>query len=224
MSLNPICRAASIAACVALVACVGDAPSQAPTPKIKAELKSDNGKDGISFREVLNIAKNRAEMSCPELNLGSLKAYGLKSVANSKLVEADDTTRLLAESVGGSAYEAIEKELKCHCDRGAPMPGYEIFERRQYLQENRRNRRINQTYASFYPKDDTGQLRFLKPGEEIDRAVLEQLPPAAKTERYDNCGAQCKAARKRTNAKAVAEGKPEPFPNLQYPRKQACTK
>ncbi len=139
---------------VLLSSCVSEAPKQSTGPKVTAKLVKDDGKNkGTSFKEALEIAANRAEVSCIELTLGSLQAFVLKSVGNSKLVEADDKTRLLAGAIGGSADKLIEQERQCHCDRGVAMLGYEIFERRNHLQKNKRNRTINQSFIKFYPKD-----------------------------------------------------------------------
>lgn len=222
MNVRTIGAAAIVLALLALAACTSESEQQRG-PLLKAEIvPSDAGKKGISFREVLQIAANRSEMSCFELTLGSLYAGALKNVADPRLVEADESTRLLAGSIGGKADKLIESELACHCDRGAPMPGYEVFERREQLLQNRRAPRISAELAAFYPKDETGQPRFLSNGEKLERAVLDQLPAAPAKARYDDCDRLCKEARKRTNAKAVAEGQPEPFPNLEYPRKQPC--
>lgn len=172
--------------------------------------------------DVKALVKNRAKLSCIELSLASLQATQLNVIAASKSVKASSATRKLARSVGKSASAAIAKEEQCHCDRGAAMPGYEIFERRLHLQKSKRNKRINRTLINFYPKDATGKPRFLRIGEPLDDRILAQLPPPIANKRFDDCGRSCKRARKRTNAAAVAAGKPEPFPNLEYPRKKAC--
>jgi hypothetical protein len=207
-----------------LSGCADVAP-QPKGPSVTATLVPDNGKNsGISFKQVLNIANNSSELSCIELTLGSLQANALTSISNPRIVKASDATRALAGAVGRKATVAIDKELLCHCDRGAAMPGYEIFERRQHLQKNKKNRSLNASLTDFYPKDTAGKPRFLEPGEKLSKATLNKLPLPLSSKRFDDCGRSCKAARKRTNASAVAAGKPEPYPNLQYPLKKSCKK
>ena len=127
------------------------------------------------------IAKNRAKLSCVELTVGSLKASGLTVIATSKSVIAGGAARKLARSVGKSASAAIEREEKCHCDRGAAMAGYEIYERRLHLQKNKRNKRLNKKLINLYPKDANGKPRFLAIGEKLDNSILAQLPPPRAT-------------------------------------------
>jgi hypothetical protein len=102
------------------------------------------------------------------------------------------------------------------------MPGFELYERRDHLIKSLKNDVIRPELASFFPKDEKGKPRFLHFGELVTDAVLEKLPPTPIKDRLDNCPEDCKASRKRTNAKAVAEGKPEPYPLLQYPKKLLC--
>jgi hypothetical protein len=146
----------------------------------------------------------------------------LSIVAKAQSISADATTRAVADAVAKRAGPQIDKELECHCDGGVAQPGYELFERRLLLQKTRTNRTLNSEFISYYPKDAAGQPRFLEIGEPISRATLGKLPPAPQKERFDDCGRKCKAARARTNAAAVAAGKPEPWPNLQRPRKAQC--
>lgn len=208
---------------VFLTSCVAENPKQSSGPRVTAKLVKDDGKNqGVSIKEVLEIAANRAEISCIELTLGSLQAYVLKSIGNPNIVKADKQTQLLAGAIGGNADKLIDQERKCHCDRGVAMPGYEIFERRNHLQKNKKNRILNQSYIQYYPKDENGQPRFLRNGEKIDRSILMRLPEAPKMERFDDCGSKCKKARANVNAEARAAGKPEPWPNLQHPRKKPC--
>ncbi len=207
-----------------LSGCVDETPPQTGPTATATLVSSNDKKSGISFNRVMNIAKNSSEMSCIELTLGSLDAFALTAIANPKIVKASDTTRALSGAVGKSASAKIDREEQCHCDRGAAMPGYEIFERRMHLQKNKYNRNLNQSLINYYPKDASGKPRFLEPGEKISRATLNQLPHPYENKRFDDCGRSCKASRKRTNAQAVAAGKPEPYPNLEYPRKQECKK
>lgn len=172
--------------------------------------------------ELQMIVKNRAKLSCIELTVGSLKASGLTVISKSKAVIASSAARKLARSAGKKGAAAIDREERCHCDRGAAMAGYEIYERRSHLQKNKHNKRLNKKLMSFYPKDAAGKPRFLMIGERLDKSILLALPKPRENKRYDDCGRLCKRSRKRTNAKAVAAGKPEPFPNLEYPRKKSC--
>lgn len=202
-----------------LSGCGDDVPQQ-KGPTATAELVRDNGKNsGTSFKTVMTIANNAAELSCIELTVGSLNAMALTMVSDARIVKASDATRKISGAIGKSASAKIAREEKYHCDRGAAMAGYEIFERRLHLQKTKHNRRLNQSLISYYPKDASGNPRFLEVGEKISRSILNQLPAPYENKRFDDCGRLCKAARKRTNAKAVAAGKPEPFPNLEYPRK-----
>lgn len=205
-----------------LTGCMSDTPKP-DAPPLKASLMTEgSSKTGISFARVTNIANNAGTMSCGELALGSVYATALKSIANPKVASADALTRAAALKVGQDAGQKIEKEMQCHCHEGLATRGFEIYERRLHLQKTRTNRRLNPALARFYPSNSAGQPRFLEPGEPISRAVLAQLPPPAAVKRKSDCGRKCKAARARTNAAAVAAGKPEPWPNLQRPRPNIC--
>lgn len=207
---------------VLLSGCMSD--TQKPDePPLKASLTtSGDSKSGISFARVMNIANNARAMSCGELALGSTYAFALRSVANPKVASADALTRVAALKVGQEAGQKIDKEMQCHCHEGLATRGFEIYERRQHLQKNRANQRLNPELAGFYPKDTAGKPRFLEPGEPISRSVLTQLPPPNPVKRKSDCNRKCKEARARTNAKALAAGEPEPWPNLTRPRPKIC--
>ena len=188
-------------------------------PLTEEERRNPNN---VTIGDVTNIATNRKKVSCIELTLGSLHSFMLGAIADPRMVKADESTRLVAGTIGNASKQLIEDEEKCHCDRGVPMPGHELYERREHLQKNLKNPSVRPELASFYPKDEQGQPRFLRPGETIDDSVLQGLPPVPAKARQDDCPERCKEARGNLNAKARAEGKPEPWPNLEHPKKVAC--
>lgn len=214
-----------IAACLFIASC-SQTDSGTRGPQIQATLQSalpDNEGDGINLGNLLALADNAPQMSCIELTVGSLRATGLNAVSDSRIVKADTATRIVAGSVGSVAKQKIDKELECHCDRGQPMPGYEKWEKRSHLIKSRTNRTLKPQLMSLYPRDENGNPRFLRIGEPLEESIIAQLPPVPTPARFDDCGRQCKAARARMNAAAIAEGKPEPWPNLQPPRKAQCS-
>ena len=176
----------------------------------------------VSVGTVLNIAVNRAQMSCLELLLGDIHAMTYSMAATSNAIKGDETLRQLASLLGAPSQRLINQEQKCHCDIGSAMAGYELFERRTHLFKTRKAKKPQAEFAEFYPRDENGQLRFLRYDEAISEDVLQQLPPVAIPEPYDDCGRSCRAARKRTNAAALAEGKEEPYPDLKRRPKAAC--
>lgn len=211
----------AIAAALALTVLAGcsETPSS-PQPQIEAALvpagaKPDAKGATISMKELASIATNRASMSCYELFTGSLQAMGLKAVGTSSMVKADAATRRLAGTMGAASYTLINSEKDCHCDGLTPQPGYELFERRTHLLGATSRGQMKPELMAYYPKDATGQPRFLEPGELIPAATLQSLPPVTRSAPVrDDCDYGCKQARKRTNDAAVKEGKPEPWPGL----------
>ena len=196
-------------------------PSMTATLKPLTEEERRNP-NNVTIGDVTNIATNRKKVSCIELTLGSLHSFMLGAIADPRMVKADESTRLVAGTIGNASKQLIEDEEKCHCDRGVPMPGYELYERREHLQKSLKNPSVRPELASFYPRDEQGQPRFLRHGEAIGDNLLQSLPPVPAKARHDDCYQDCKDARARTNATARAEGKPEPWPNLEHPKKIAC--
>ncbi|GLS19619.1 hypothetical protein GCM10007874_26360 [Labrys miyagiensis] len=178
----------------------------------------------FSIADVAAVASGRKRMSCIELIMGDLYAFGMETVATAPSIEADASTRAISGAVGPSSKRLIEEEMKCHCDGTVPMPGYELFERRQDLLRGGGTTPLSPDLLSYYPKDANGQPRFLHYGENIPDAMLRKLPPVPPGHRSGQCdGSQsCLEARARINAQARAEGKPEPYPNLETPPKALC--
>lgn len=204
--------------------------SCSPTPKPRASVSTKTVDPSLprsigemTFGDVLSIAQNAPRMSCAELSFAHLQSGVLGQVSRSKRVNTNARTRLLGGIIDTAASPRLEAELNCHCDVITPMPGFELYERRISLLKTAKNTNLNDGYLGLYPKNEAGQPRFLQPGEDVSDDVLNQLPPAEIIPPSDDCGWSCKGARKRTNEKAIAEGKPEPFPGLKKPRKMACT-
>ena len=102
------------------------------------------------------------------------------------------------------------------------MPGYELYERRGNLLKLAKSPEIRAELNRYYPKGEKGAPRFLRYGEKISDDTLKNLPVVAPRPYVDTCNSACKESRTLQNAKAKTEGQPEPWPNLERPKKQAC--
>lgn len=207
-----------------------DAPAIAsakPAEQTQDRIDTSN----LSEAGVAAIAKNRKKMSCIELSTGAAQArsYASASLANATGALAAAESSTSASNTADSAKppppsnaQLIDDELICHCDRGNPTAGNELYERRENLMQLAKYPGIRQELITHYPKEK-GEPRFLKFGEVLSDDALKKLPVVAPRFQPDTCDRACKDGRAKDNEAAKAQGQPEPWPNLETPKPVGCT-
>ena len=178
--------------------------------------------NALAPEDVASITANRKKVSCIELAMGSAQTAMPEAAAVATTAPAADAAPAAAATPSVSSTQLIDDEAACHCQYGAPMPGYELYERRGNLLKLAKSPEIRAELNRYYPKGEKGAPRFLRYGEKISDDTLKNLPVVAPRLRPDNCDSKCKDGRALQNSKAKAEGQPEPWPNLERSARMAC--